>query len=219
MVMRVAGCEAPVRRVLFHRASCTSTILAAAAPTPGRVCAVSIRREPACDRRQRPCDRCRRDPHDGDRRACRSLRGMCAVVCEPRLRGIRALLRRRRQHRPVCARGGHRLACARRQRELDRSRAGGICRPARSRVERPYSQAVVERAARLTADVCARYGIPLRRLRAADLVAGKRGVTGHADVSAAFHKSDHWDPGPDFPWTRFLRLARGGNVVERATQA
>ena len=82
-----------------------------------------------------------------------------------------------------------------------------------------YSRAVVERAAGLTADVCARHGIPLRRLRAADLVAGKRGVTGHADVSAAFRKSDHWDPGPDFPWTRFLRLARSSNVVEGATQA
>jgi N-acetyl-anhydromuramyl-L-alanine amidase AmpD len=82
-----------------------------------------------------------------------------------------------------------------------------------------YSRAVVARAARLTADVCARHGIPLRRLRAADLVAGKRGVTGHAEVSAAFHKSDHWDPGPDFPWTRLLRLARSSNVVERATQA
>ena len=62
-----------------------------------------------------------------------------------------------------------------------------------------YSRAVVERAARLTADVCARHGIPLRRLRAADLVAGKRGITGHADVSAAFRKSDHWDPGPGLP--------------------
>jgi len=82
-----------------------------------------------------------------------------------------------------------------------------------------YSRAVVERAAQLTADVCARHGIPLRRLRAADLVAGKRGITGHADVSAAFRKSDHWDPGPDFPWTRFLRLARSSDVVEGATQA
>ena len=68
-------------------------------------------------------------------------------------------------------------------------------------------------------EVAARYGIPLRRLRAADLVAGKRGVTGHADISAAFRKSDHCDPGPDFPWTRFLRLARSSDVVERATQA
>ena len=82
-----------------------------------------------------------------------------------------------------------------------------------------YSGAVLRQAARLTADVCARYGIPLRRLRAADLVAGRRGVTGHADVSAAFRKSDHWDPGPGFPWAMFLRLARGGDVVERTGQA
>ncbi len=82
-----------------------------------------------------------------------------------------------------------------------------------------YSRAVVERAARLTADICARHRIPLRRLRAADLVAGRRGIAGHADVSAAFRKSDHWDPGPDFPWTRFLRLTRGGDVVKGSLQA
>lgn len=82
-----------------------------------------------------------------------------------------------------------------------------------------YSRAVLERAARLTAEVCDRHAIPIRRLRAADLTAGRRGVTGHADVSAAFRKSDHWDPGPDFPWGQFLRLARGRDVVERAGQA
>jgi N-acetyl-anhydromuramyl-L-alanine amidase AmpD len=82
-----------------------------------------------------------------------------------------------------------------------------------------YSSAVLERAAGLTAEVCERYTIPIRRLRVAGLTAERRGVTGHADVSAAFRKSDHWDPGPDFPWVRFLRLARGSDVVERAGQA
>jgi N-acetyl-anhydromuramyl-L-alanine amidase AmpD len=82
-----------------------------------------------------------------------------------------------------------------------------------------YSRAVLDRAAGLAAELCERYGIPIRRLRVADLVAGRRGLTGHADISAAFHKSDHWDPGPDFPWTQFLRLTRGSDVVERAGQA
>jgi N-acetyl-anhydromuramyl-L-alanine amidase AmpD len=82
-----------------------------------------------------------------------------------------------------------------------------------------YSDTVLQSAARLTAEVCARHGIPLRRLHAADLVAGRRGVTGHADVSAAFHRSDHWDPGLGFPWSRFVQLARGGDVVERAGEA
>ena len=82
-----------------------------------------------------------------------------------------------------------------------------------------YSRAVLERAAGLTAEVCARHLIPIRRLRASGLVAGRRGITGHADVSAAFHKSDHWDPGPAFPWDRFLRLARSGNDVERTREA
>lgn len=79
-----------------------------------------------------------------------------------------------------------------------------------------YSQAVLERAAAVTAEVCARYRIPVRRLRADGLVAERRGVTGHSDVSVAFHKSDHWDPGPAFPWKGFLRRARAGNSVERA---
>lgn len=71
-----------------------------------------------------------------------------------------------------------------------------------------YSAAVCERAATLVADICARHGIPVRRLRAPGLRRGLRGVTGHADVSAAFARSDHWDPGPAFPWARFLALVR-----------
>jgi N-acetyl-anhydromuramyl-L-alanine amidase AmpD len=82
-----------------------------------------------------------------------------------------------------------------------------------------YSRAVLERAAQLVADVCLRQSIPLRRLRPSELVERRRGICGHADVSAAFGKSDHWDPGPGFPWNRFLRLARRSGVVEGTRQA
>ena len=82
-----------------------------------------------------------------------------------------------------------------------------------------YSRAVLARAAELTADICLRHDIPLRRLRPAEIVARHRGLCGHVDVSAAFGKSDHWDPGPGFPWTKFLRLTRESGVVESARKA
>jgi N-acetyl-anhydromuramyl-L-alanine amidase AmpD len=80
-----------------------------------------------------------------------------------------------------------------------------------------YSRAVLSRAADLAARICARHKLPVVWLRAAELRAGDRGLTGHADVSGAFGRSDHWDPGPSFPVARFLGLVRGersGNVVE-----
>jgi len=71
-----------------------------------------------------------------------------------------------------------------------------------------YSRAVLDRAAAVVADVCARHEIPVRWVRAAGLLQGRRGVTGHVEVSRAFHKSGHWDPGPAFPALRFLELVR-----------
>ena len=71
-----------------------------------------------------------------------------------------------------------------------------------------YSSAVLARAATLVADVCRRRRIPVRWLVAGDLVAGRRGITGHSEVSAAYGKSDHWDPGPGFPVDRFLDRVR-----------
>lgn len=67
-----------------------------------------------------------------------------------------------------------------------------------------YSQAMLERSAKLVAQKCVEHHIPAVWLRPADLRAGKRGITGHADVSDAFHRSDHHDPGTSFPIEAYL---------------
>ena len=54
--------------------------------------------------------------------------------------------------------------------------------------------------------VAARRSIPLRLLTTAQVRAGMSGICGHANVSDAFGKSDHHDPGPGFPWDVFMAL-------------
>lgn len=76
----------------------------------------------------------------------------------------------------------------------------------------PAHSAMLRRAGRLVARLALAYDVPITRLDAADLLAHHRGICGHVDVSAAWHESSHWDPGPSFPWPRFMRLVR-----ERAT--
>jgi N-acetyl-anhydromuramyl-L-alanine amidase AmpD len=69
-----------------------------------------------------------------------------------------------------------------------------------------YSTAMLERSAVLAAEVCARWWIPVTWLHPADLLAGRRGLTSHNNVSLAFRRGSHWDPGPGFPVERYLRL-------------
>lgn len=59
--------------------------------------------------------------------------------------------------------------------------------------------------AKRTADLCHRYSIPVQKLGPHELLAGKRGICGHVDVSQAWHQSDHTDPGPHFPWPWFIK--------------
>jgi hypothetical protein len=58
-------------------------------------------------------------------------------------------------------------------------------------------------------EVCDRYGIPKVKLGPADLLAGAHGVCGHVDVSNTWHQSTHWDPGPNFPWDRYMAAVNG----------
>ena len=79
-----------------------------------------------------------------------------------------------------------------------------------------YSTGVLTRASEVVAEICRRRRIPVRWLAAADLVAGRRGITGHAEVSTAYRKSDHWDPGPGFPVEPFLDRVRRAEQRARA---
>lgn len=71
-----------------------------------------------------------------------------------------------------------------------------------------YSTAMLERSAALVADLCTSYRIPVTWLYAADLRAGKRGITTHDAVSKAFKRGSHWDPGQGFPVEQYLALVR-----------
>jgi N-acetyl-anhydromuramyl-L-alanine amidase AmpD len=79
-----------------------------------------------------------------------------------------------------------------------------------------YSRAELVRASTLVADICRRRRIPVRWLTPDDLRSGRRGITGHADVSAAYRQSDHWDPGPGFPVESCLDRVRKAPQAERA---
>lgn len=71
-----------------------------------------------------------------------------------------------------------------------------------------YSRDMMDRAARLVADICRRRMIPAAPVDAAGLQAGARGITTHAEVSRAFRRSTHTDPGPRFPMQTFLAKVR-----------
>ncbi|MFI6641088.1 N-acetylmuramoyl-L-alanine amidase [Streptomyces sp. NPDC050504] len=63
-------------------------------------------------------------------------------------------------------------------------------------VDRPrdFTGAMYAASARLTADICRRYGMP----------ADREHVIGHSEVPGA----DHTDPGPHWDWDRYLKLVR-----------
>jgi N-acetyl-anhydromuramyl-L-alanine amidase AmpD len=70
------------------------------------------------------------------------------------------------------------------------------------------SQAMLARSAILCAEICWRHSIPIKKLGSAELVQKERGICGHSDVTQAFGKSTHTDPGGSFPWEQYLALVR-----------
>ena len=61
----------------------------------------------------------------------------------------------------------------------------------------------VARAAAVVAHLAVLGSIPITHLTGDALRTG-RGITGHRDINAVFHQSDHTDPGPAFDWGAFI---------------
>lgn len=72
----------------------------------------------------------------------------------------------------------------------------------------PYSIAVVALAADATAQYCLKYRLPPVHLSDEQLGAGASGIIGHVQASRVYKKSDHPDPGPNFPWVRFISMVQ-----------
>lgn len=68
-----------------------------------------------------------------------------------------------------------------------------------------YSLSMLAFASDLAAEAAVMFAVPIRRLTTEE-VRGKvlSGFCGHHEVSLAFRKSTHVDPGPTFPWEAFL---------------
>lgn len=86
----------------------------------------------------------------------------------------------------------------------------GYARQSRAEWLDPYSDKVLGWTALATAEVIAfsrlfKVDIPVRHLTVAQEKDGESlGIAGHWDVTQAFRKSTHTDPGKEFPWDVFL---------------
>jgi len=67
---------------------------------------------------------------------------------------------------------------------------------------------MLRRSAWKASGMCINYKIPARYSKAADLRAGRKGISTHAQVSMAFPGSGHTDPGPNFPIYLYIMLVR-----------
>lgn len=71
-----------------------------------------------------------------------------------------------------------------------------------------FSIGAVALAADAMAQYCLKYSLPAVHLSNQELLDGKKGIVGHYQVSQVYKKSDHMDPGPNFPWARFIMLTQ-----------
>lgn len=76
------------------------------------------------------------------------------------------------------------------------------------------SQSMLRLSAAHAREIALAAGIPLRHLTDDELAAGYAGFVGHDQVSRVYKRSDHWDPGPSFPWSEYMGLVNGEAATE-----
>jgi len=90
----------------------------------------------------------------------------------------------------------------------------GFARQSEEQWADEYSRAVLERSAIVAASLCCRYAIPIDFRDAAALLRDEAGITTHAEVSRAWKRSTHTDPGRHFPMQHYLDLVRAVPIFE-----
>jgi N-acetyl-anhydromuramyl-L-alanine amidase AmpD len=81
-----------------------------------------------------------------------------------------------------------------------------------------YSICLLANAADAGAYYAAKFKLPVRKLTDAQVADGvSKGFCGHDQVSRAFKKSDHTDPGSGFPWNYYVRSVQ--NVLDARAAA
>lgn len=76
----------------------------------------------------------------------------------------------------------------------------GTARQTRAEWLDPISRQHIRGVARFIVDNQPTHGYPLTRVTGPTLVQGAHGYCGHVDVSDGFGQTNHYDPGPAFPW-------------------
>lgn len=84
----------------------------------------------------------------------------------------------------------------------------GLARQLRADWFDPFSRAMLLISSGLVARCCKHYGIPVQWVDAASLKTNTPGITTHAEVNNAWHKSTHTDPGRGFPLDWYLDQVR-----------
>lgn len=79
-----------------------------------------------------------------------------------------------------------------------------------------FSLSTLELTAWLVAGLCRKHGIPVKYVDEKGLLAGENGITTHHDVTQAFKRSSHTDPGAHFPMAEFV--ARVQQLLDQSVE-